>query len=305
MLNVQLSIRTVVFCCTWLALVTVIGLVASAQPSAQPQPTATPPRPALGERPGWTLSFQDEFSGPYSSGVDQSKWNFDIGGNGWGNEELQYYTNNRRNVFTDGFGRLVIRAQAEPNTSQYRCAMGRNCAYTSARLNTRERFAQAYGRFEVRVLVPAGEGLWPAFWLLGNNLAEVGWPSNGEIDIMEIIGREPALAYGTIHGPGYSGSNSIGKAVALPDGAVFAKNFHTFAIEWQENEIRWYLDDVLYQTRTPADLPSGTRWVFDHPAFMILNLAVGGQWPGRPTANTRFPADLIIDYVRVYQKNPS
>ena len=149
--------------------------------------------------------------------------------------------------------------------------------------------------------VPAGQGLWPAFWLLGENLGEVGWPSAGEIDIMEAIGREPTLAYGTMHGPGFSGANGIGAPVSLPDNALFAADFHTFAIEWQENEIRWYLDDVLFQTRGPKDLPGGTRWVFDHPMFMILNLAVGGQWPGRPDASTVFPANLLVDYVRVYR----
>ena len=250
------------------------------------------PASSLGGREGWTLSFQDEFSGPYGTAVDPTKWGFDQGGNGWGNQELQSYTNTRHNAMMDGSGRLMIRARAEPE----------GAPYTSARLNTRGIFAQAYGRFEARMRVPAGQGLWPAFWLLGANLGEVGWPSAGEIDIMETIGREPTLAHGTIHGPGFSGGNAVGASVSLPNNAAFADDFHTFAIEWQENEIRWYLDDVLFQTRGPKDLPVGTRWVFDQPMFMVLNLAVGGQWPGRPDEGTVFPANLLIDYVRVYQK---
>jgi beta-glucanase (GH16 family) len=278
------------------AFVLLTGLIVKAQ--TEPAPATT----TLGERPGWTLSFQDEFSGPYGTAVDESKWRFDQGGNGWGNEELQYYTNTRHNAMTDGSGRLVIRARAEPETAPYICAFGQKCAYTSARLNTKEKFTQAYGRFEARVRIPAGQGLWPAFWLLGDTIAEQGWPSTGEIDVMETIGREPTLAHGTIHGPGYSGGNAIGAPVSLPDGAAFAAGFHTFAIEWQPNQIRWLLDDLEYQVRTPSDLPAGTKWVFDHPMFLILNLAVGGKWPGRPDASTVFPADLLVDYVRVYRK---
>ena len=254
------------------------------------------------EREGWTLTFNDEFSGPYGTPVDARKWGFDRGGNGWGNDELQFYTDTRHNAMMDGSGRLMIRARAEANNSAYPCALGQPCQYTSARLSTRGIFTQAYGRFEARVQVPAGQGLWPAFWLLGSTLGEVGWPATGEIDVMEHIGREPTLAYGTIHGPGYSGANGIGASVSLPGGGRFADGFHTFAVEWEENEIRWLLDDVVYQTRTPADLPGGARWVFDHPMFLILNLAVGGRWPGRPDASTVFPAVLLVDYVRVYQK---
>jgi beta-glucanase (GH16 family) len=278
-------------------------VLAQTEPPTTPNPNVMPTS-SLGQREGWTLSFQDEFSGPYGTAVDPTKWGFDSGGNGWGNEELQYYTNTRHNAMTDGSGRLMIRARATPEDTLLTCAFGQKCAYTSARLSTRGIFTQAYGRFEARMRVPSGQGLWPAFWLLGANLGEVGWPSAGEIDIMETIGREPTLAHGTIHGPGFSGGNAIGAPVSLPDNAAFAADFHTFAIEWQENEIRWYLDDVLYQTRGPKDMPGIGRWVFDHPAFMILNLAVGGKWPGRPDASTVFPANLLVDYVRVYRQNP-
>jgi beta-glucanase (GH16 family) len=271
--------------------------------TAQAEPPTTPTS-SLGQRDGWTLSFQDEFSGPYGTAIDPSKWGFDRGGNGWGNEELQFYTDTRHNAMMDGSGRLMIRARLEPKDTPYVCAFGQPCAYTSARLLTRGIFAQAYGRFEARLRVPSGQGLWPAFWLLGENLGEVGWPSAGEIDILEIIGREPTLAHGTIHGPGYSGGAAIGSPVSLPDNAPFHEDFHTFALEWDENEIRWYLDDMLFQTRGPKDLPSGTRWVFDRPMFVILNLAVGGRWPGSPDASTVFPATLLVDHVRVYRRNP-
>lgn len=257
----------------------------------------------LGEREGWRLTFQDEFSQPYNTAVDASKWDFEFGANGWGNNELQFYTNTKRNAIHDGSGRLLIRARREPKNTPYVCAYAMPCEYTSARLLTRGIFAQRYGRFEARMRIPAGQGLWPAFWLLGTNFAEVGWPQSGEIDIVENIGREPTLAHGTIHGPGYSGAKSLGTPVSLPNNARLSDDFHMFAIEWQENEIRWYLNDRLYATRTPKDLPPGSSWVFDGAMYLILNLAVGGDWPGNPDQTTVFPANLLVDYVRVYTKN--
>ena len=145
------------------------------------------------------------------------------------------------------------------------------------------------------------ELIWPAFWMLGNNIQTAGWPTCGEIDIMENIGREPAIVHGTIHGPGYSGADGIGSQYGLTTGA-FSDAFHVFAVEWEPNQIRWYVDGNLYQTRTPADLPAGTQWVFDHPFFIILNEAVGGYWPGDPDATTVFPQKMTVDYVRVYQR---
>src|SRR6185295_12134975 len=152
--------------------------------------------------------------------------------------------------------------------------------HTSARLKTQGKFEQAYGRFEARLKVPRGQGLWPAFWMLGNDIGTAGWPRCGEIDVMENIGREPATVHGTIHGPGYSGAGGIGAAFILPGGAPVADDFHVFAVEWEATAIRWYVDGTLYQTRTPTDLPAGQRWAFDHPFFMVLNVAVGGGWPG-------------------------
>jgi beta-glucanase (GH16 family) len=249
----------------------------------------------------WTLAWSDEFNGPAGSAVDGTRWAFETGNgsNGWGNHELEYYTNTTKNAAMDGAGNLVITAYRETLGSKFRCWNG-VCQYTSARLKTQGKFEQAYGRFEARMRLPYGQGLWPAFWMLGNNIARAGWPTCGEIDIMENIGREPSLVHGTIHGPGYSGAAGIGAPYALTSGA-FSDGFHVFAVEWEPNQIRWYVDGNLYQSRTPADLPPGSAWVFDHPFFMLLNLAVGGYWPGDPDATTAFPQKMYVDYVRVYR----
>ena len=175
------------------------------------------------------------------------------------------------------------------------------CRYTSARLKTQGRFAQAYGRFAARIRIPRGQGLWPAFWMLGDNIASVGWPGSGEIDVMENIGREPRVVHGTMHGPGYSGANGIGGPDTLPQGA-FADTFHVYAVEWSPGEIRWMVDDTTYFRTTPGSLPPGTRWVYDHPFFLLLNVAVGGGWPGDPDTTTTFPQQMVVDWVRVYRR---
>jgi beta-glucanase (GH16 family) len=249
----------------------------------------------------WTLAWGDEFNGPAGSAVDGTKWVAEVGNgsNGWGNHERQYYTNTTKNASMDGAGNLVITAYRESLGKKFRCWYG-ECQYTSARLKTQGRFEQTYGRFESRIRLPYGQGIWPAFWTLGNNIQTAGWPTCGEIDIMENIGREPSLVHGTIHGPGYSGAGGIGAPYSLTSGA-FSDAFHVFAVEWEPNQIRWYVDGNLYQTRTPGDLPPGSAWVFDHPHFMLLNLAVGGYWPGDPDSTTVFPQKMYVDYVRVYR----
>ena len=256
---------------------------------------------AASAQTAWTLAWSDEFNGPAGSAVDGTKWVLEVGNgsNGWGNHERQYYTNTTKNASMDGAGNLVITAYREMLGNRYRCWYG-VCQYTSARLKTQGRFEQAYGRFEARLRVPYGQGIWPAFWMLGNNIQSKGWPACGEIDIMEHIGREPSNVYGTIHGPGYSGAAGIGAPYTLAGGR-FTDDFHVFAVEWEPNRIRWYVDGQLYQTRTPADLPPGSAWVFDHPFFMLLNVAVGGYWPGDPDATTVFPQKMYVDYVRVYR----
>lgn len=247
---------------------------------------------------GWTLSWSDEFNAPDGSPVDSSKWVSETGGNGWGNQELEYYTTRRENAFHQG-GNLVIKVMQE----KYTGAGGVSRDYTSARLKTAGKFSQKYGRFEARIKIPRGQGIWPAFWMLGDDIGKIGWPKCGEIDIMENIGKEPSLVHGTIHGPGYSGDKGPGSPFALPDNARFADDFHIYAIEWEPKAIRFYVDDRLYATRTPAELPAGAKWVYDHPFFLLLNVAVGGSWPGNPDATTQFPQTMLVDYVRVYKRS--
>jgi len=242
------------------------------------------------------LTWSDEFNGPDGESPDSTKWIVEAGGNGWGNNELEYYTPSRHNVHLEN-GRLVIEAEKE----QFTGSDGVKRDYTSARLKTQGRFSQAYGRFEARIQVPKGPGVWPAFWLLGDDFSSSGWPECGEIDIMENIGGEPTTIHGTIHGPGYSGDKALTERFILPQGQ-FSDDFHIFSVEWEPQVIRFYVDDRLYATRTPRDLPAGSRWVFDHPFFVVLNLAIGGDMPGSPDSTTVFPQRMLVDYVRVYSR---
>lgn len=253
--------------------------------------------PIASARPGWTLTWSDEFDQPDGSPPDPTKWKVATGGNGWGNKELEYYTARPQNLLVRN-GNLEMIALKEAYTGPD----GESRDFSSARLNTSGKFDQAYGRFEARIKIPYGQGIWPAFWMLGNDIEKTGWPTCGEIDIMENIGREPAIAHGTIHGPGYSGGKGIGAPYSLAAGR-FSDDYHVFAAEWEPSQIRFYVDDHLYATRTPADLPAGTRWVYDHPFFVILDLAIGGGWPGKPDQTTVFPQTMLVDYVRVYRKN--
>jgi beta-glucanase (GH16 family) len=230
--------------------------------------------------------------------VDSAKWSFDIGGGGWGNNELESYTNRNANAEVQ-HGSLLVKALKETFTG----ADGITRNYTSARLLTRKTFTQTYGRFEARIQIPYGQGIWPAFWMLGNDIQTAGWPTCGEIDIMENIGREPSTVHGTIHGPGYSGADGITASYALPSVRKFSDGYHKFAVEWEPEVIRFYVDGRLYKTGTPADLPAGKPWVFNHPFFLILNVAVGGNFPGNPDATTVFPQLMKVDYVRVYQRS--
>jgi beta-glucanase (GH16 family) len=255
------------------------------------------PQEHSAEKSGWTLTWSDEFEGDNGSPVDERKWTQETGGSGWGNNELEYYTPGSRNAHQE-HGSLIIEAKQEPYTG----ADGISRNYTSARLKTSGKFSQAYGRFEARIKLPRGQGIWPAFWLLGNDIGTMAWPGCGEIDIMEQIGREPSTVHGTIHGPGYSGAHAIGSPFSVKSGKFFSHHFHVFAVEWEPQEIRFYVDDHLYATRRPTELPAGARWVYDHPFFILLNLAVGGNWPGNPDATTRFPQKMVIDYVHVYRR---
>jgi beta-glucanase (GH16 family) len=238
------------------------------------------------------ITMQDEFD---VNGTPNSLiWGYDLGtgnadtGTGWGNNELQFYTDRAENVKVQN-GYLLITAKKE----EYQ-----GSSYTSARLTTKALFDQKYGRFEARIRLPFGQGMWPAFWLLGANIDEVGWPKCGEIDIMEYRGQEPTIALGTVHGPGYSGAESISKSYNLLNDR-FDTGFHVFGIEWGPEYINYYIDDVLYNQITPADV-SGD-WVFNHPFYIVLNLAVGGNFVGTPNSETVFPQTMLVDYVRVYK----
>ena len=241
--------------------------------------------------------WSDEFNGANGSTVDASKWVSETGGGGWGNNELEYYTGRLANAYQQD-GNLVITVLPEKYTGPD--GVSRN--YTSGRLKTQGKFSQTYGRFEARIKIPRGQGIWPAFWMLGDDIDKRGWPDDGEIDIMENIGKEPALVHGTIHGPGYSGEHGISAPFALPSNPRFADDFHVYAVEWEPNAIRFYVDAHVYATRTPADLPKGAKWVYDHPFFLLLNVAVGGYWPGSPDATSVFPQSMLVDYVRVYER---
>jgi beta-glucanase (GH16 family) len=241
------------------------------------------------------VTFSDTFDGPAGAAVDSSKWQIETGDN-INNHEREYYTSGNNNAALDGQGHLVITARRE-NPANYQCWYG-TCEYTSARLNTAGKFTAQYGHVEARMKIPRGQGMWPAFWMLGNDLGQVGWPNSGEVDIMENVGFEPSTVHGTIHGPGYSGSGGIGAGYTLPGGQAFADAFHTFAIDWAPDSIKWSVDGNVYQTRTPADV-GGNTWVFNKPFFLILNLAVGGYWPGDPDGSTVFPQQLVVDSVSV------
>jgi beta-glucanase (GH16 family) len=247
------------------------------------------------QSPNWQLTWSDEFNAPNGSPPDPAKWNIVTAGNGFSNNELETYTNRPVNIQQQN-GNLVITAQKEDLTGPD----GIPRHYTSARLNTQGLFAQKYGRFEASIQLPIGKGIWPAFWLLGNNHETEDWPNCGEIDILEAIGA-PGTMYSTLHGPGYSGRNGISAKFPLPAGETIAA-FHLYAVEWSPNNIKFFFDDHLIAERTPADLPPNTTWVYDHPFYILLNLAVGGYWPGNPDATTTFPQKMLIDYVRVYSR---
>ncbi len=268
--------------------------------SSTPTPTASPTEAGTPEPTGpWVLFWSDEFDGGSGTLVDATKWVTETGGGGFGNNELQYYTNRAANASTNGAGSLAIQAIEEAYTGPD----GVTRSYTSARLNTKGKFEQKHGKFEARLKITRGQGVWPAFWMLGNDIDTVPWPRCGEIDIMENIGSVPDRVVGSLHGPGYSGAAPLNASYSLPGGGAFADDFHVYAIEWEGSVIRWSVDGTLYQTRTPAELSASQEWVFEHPFFMIMNVAVGGNWPGSPDATTVFPQTMLVDYVRVYRRS--
>ena len=253
--------------------------------------------------PQWNLVWSDEFDGPAGTAPEAAYWDYDVGGSGWGNDELQFYTARPENVALDGDGNLVLTARKE----QYQ---GR--AYSSARINTRGKFEQGLGRWEARIRVPSGMGIWPAFWLLGANFPQVGWPACGEIDIMEVRGQAPGVMNGTLHATGYSGGGAlteqytcqVAPSCASPPCTPlcpFSEDFHVYAVEVEANRIRFEVDGAIYHEVRQELLPTGTAWPFGRPFFLILNVAVGGAYVGAPDVTTVFPQTMLVDYVRYYQ----
>ncbi|MFN7603295.1 MAG: family 16 glycosylhydrolase [Bacteroidota bacterium] len=234
------------------------------------------------------LVMQDEFNVDGQPNANLWGYNIGRGQNGWGNNELQFYTDRAKNV-TVKDGNLVITADRESFSG---------AQYTSARLLTKGKFDQTYGRFEARMQLPWGQGIWPAFWMLGADIDTNAWPNCGEIDIMELRGQNPTVLIGSIHGPGYSGGQAISKSYTLKNDR-FDTGFHIFGVEWGPGYINFYVDNVLYNQIKPSDLPG--PWVFNKPFFIIMNIAVGGNFVGSPNDQTVFQKTMLVDYVRVYK----
>ena len=246
----------------------------------------------------WDLLWSDEFEAEAGAPINGDSWTCEVGGHGWGNNELEYYSDRVENAAHDGAGNLVITAREETLDGST-CHYG-ECLYTSARCITQDKVEFTYGRVEARIDIPNGQGIWPAFWMLGADFPDVGWPQSGEIDILENVG-EKNVVYGALHGPGYSGAGNIGHVYRAD--ANFDEGFHVYAIDWDEHVIRWYVDSDLVNLTSLNDL-DGKQWVYDHDFFLLMNVAVGGYWPGVPDETTTFPQEMLVDYVRVYQLKP-
>jgi beta-glucanase (GH16 family) len=240
------------------------------------------------------LIWSDEFDAPAGHAPTTARWGQELGGGGWGEQQLQVYTDRPANAHVTDDGMLAITARVEPDGSTgYPPG-----TITSARLVTKQRFSFTHGRVEARIRVPAGPGVWPAFWMLGADIDVVGWPQCGEIDVMEHVGSSPRSVYGTAHGPGFAGARGgLAAEHELPE--AVADDFHVFAVDWAPGLIRWSVDDRCYHRLTPGDTPAG-GWVFEHDFYLVLNLAVGGSWPGDADALAALPATLFVDHVRVH-----
>jgi beta-glucanase (GH16 family) len=243
------------------------------------------------------VTFSDDFTGAAGAAPDMSRWSYDLGSTGWANNESQFYTSYQENLALDGFGNLAIVAQRTGDRS-HTCWNG-PCEYSSGRLSTYRKFTQRYGIFEARIKMPPGRGMLPAFWLIGDNIHDVGWPACGEIDIMEFPGKERGTIVGSIHGPGYS----RGGKYLLPDGRSFSDEFHVFTLYWTPGSLVYAVDGRQYKKFTAADMP-GYQWAFDRPFFVVVNLAVGGKLSGYPGQEEVFPQRMLVDYVRVHAWDP-
>ncbi|HEV7990712.1 MAG TPA: glycoside hydrolase family 16 protein [Gemmatimonadaceae bacterium] len=256
----------------------------------QPTPTTT-----------WTQVWSDEFDGVAGTPVDATKWGFDLGdgctnGNcGWGNNEKEYYTNAADNVSLNGQGQLAIVARPATGLT---CYYG-PCRYTSAKITTRGKMSAAPGRVEARIKLPTGQGLWPAFWMLGSGFPGVKWPDAGELDIMENKGSASNISSSAIHGPGYSGNTPIAHANGISQGTL-SDGFHVYAVEWDKDHAKFFVDDFVHYSVTRGDLTQYGPSILDQSFFVILNLAVGGNFDGDPKSDAIFPATMLVDYVRVF-----
>lgn len=249
--------------------------------------------------PGYFLVWADEFDGPAGAPASPATWRPETGGHGWGNKELQYYTDGTANAALDGAGCLAItvRRAAPPLPRHHGPARYGGCQYTSARLISNPLMSFRYGFVTAKIKLPRGRGIWPAFWLLGENIHEVGWPRCGEIDVMENFGTDPAEVCGTVHGPGYSGAGGI--SGCLDTGACLADDFHLYSVRWEPDRISWFADQTIYHSVTSADL-GGNPWVFDHDFYLLINVAAGGTASVPPDESVSFPQTMLIDYIRVY-----
>ena len=283
-----------------LARIALAGLLALSAVIVNSRIGITAPAPAIGIpcagcTPGMQLVFDDEFSGSAGSMPSSKYWVPEVGGSGWGNSELEYYTPSG-NAALDGNGDLAITVRKTTSTNLH-CWYG-PCQYTSARLDSTFKFQ--YGKIEARIRAPVGRGIWPAFWMLGSNIQSVGWPECGEADIQETIGSLPYSQWAHVHVPGPNPKVGIGSMVRSP--APVSAGFHTYGVTWTVDKLKFYFDGAPYFTVTRSDVQAkGYAWTFDHPFYLLLDVAEGGTWPGRPSANSTFPLSMLVDYVRVYQ----
>lgn len=253
--------------------------------------------------PHWTAEgFSDAFAGPAGRPPSPIRWTHDLGGWGWGNTELQCFTDDPANALRDGEGRLRIVARKEDVT----CADGRSNQYTSARLISAGRFgAFRYGRIEARVKFPSGRGLLPVIWALGDDFDAVGWPASGEIDVAEVRGSDPTTLYGTLHGP--AGAEAWELQNRFEAGMPLSDDFHVYAADWAPDGVRFLLDGRQYGpalTRADPALPEGAQWPFDKPFRLLLSMSVGNVWEGPPDESTVFPAEMVVDWIRVLRQCP-
>jgi beta-glucanase (GH16 family) len=269
--------------------------------SSDTTPTETPPLPPAVT---WVQVWSDEFDWAAGTPVDATKWGYEISDGcqagicGWGNEEKEWYTSAPENIALNGQGQLMIVARRDPGGLT--CYYG-PCRYTSAKITTRGKMFAAPGRVEARIKLPTGQGLWPAFWMLGHNFPATSWPACGEIDIMENKGSQPTTTSSALHGPGYSGATPFAHANVLSGGTV-ASDFHTYAVEWDGAQVLFYVDGFGHYGVTNGAIAQYGASVLDQPFYLILNLAVGGHFDGDPGSDAIFPATMLVDYVRVYAK---